>query len=221
MGKSLGRRFRRPMARYLHHIEVFLSNKMAFHPQSEFIATRGGEDQRGDVDAEIGNLQAVPNDNIGEGCAAHQLFSIEVHQVDIKVIGAFGIREAKIQPHLLMLKRKNDGLEMGEDADQAFLFCQTVFDNLITDQEGLDARFCDIGHRGYSIKDPINRKRVLAFPATSGTPASRERASIERKSPRSPMLVCIFLAEGRKTVREFSAIFSRADVECGVREKSW
>jgi len=183
MGQRLGRRFRRPMARHLHHIEVLLSDEVALHPQSKLVATGGGEDQRGNINAEIGNLQAIPDHNVRERCAAHQLFVVEVRQVDVEMIGALGVREAKIQPHLLMLERKGDGLEMGENADQAFLFRQTVFNNLVTDQESLDARFRDICHESYSIDIVVNHKMVPASAHTLGTAAPMSGAPTERETP--------------------------------------
>jgi hypothetical protein len=74
------------------------------------------------------------------------LLVVEVDQVDIEVVGAFGVREAKIQSHLLMLEWKDECLKMRENADQTFLFRQTIFDHLIADQEGLDAWLYDIRH---------------------------------------------------------------------------
>lgn len=163
MGQRLGGRFRRPVGRHLHHIEVLLSDEVALHPQSKFVAAWGGEDQRGNINAEIGNLKAISNHNVGERCAAHQLFVIEVGQVDVELIGALGVREAKIQPQLLMLEREGDCLEMRENADQALLLRQTVFNDLVTDQERLDARFYDIGHRCYSKENSVNGKMVVVF----------------------------------------------------------
>ncbi len=163
MGRRLGRWVRRPMGRHLHHIEVLLSDEVALHPQSKLVATGSGEDQRGNINAEIGNLQAISDHNVRERCAAHQLFVIEVRQVDVEVIRALGVREAKIQPQLLMLERKGNCLEMRENADQALLLGQTVFNDLVTDQESLDARFYDIGHRCYSKGNTVNRKMVVIF----------------------------------------------------------
>ena len=192
MGKELGRGLRRLMARHLDDIEVLLSDEMALHSQPELVATGGGEDQRGNIDAEIGDLQAVPNHDIRKCRAADELFGVEVDQVDIEVVGAFSVREAEIQSHLLMLKRKGDRLKMGENADQAFLFCQAVFDDLVTDQEGLDTGFCDICHRSYSTKTTVNLKRVTAFLRTERTAGSHGR----RKTPRFQMQVRIFLTAG-------------------------
>jgi hypothetical protein len=45
-----------------------------------------------------------------------------------------------------MLERKADGLQMGEEPDEALLLRDAVFYDLIADQEGLDARLNDIRH---------------------------------------------------------------------------
>jgi hypothetical protein len=45
-----------------------------------------------------------------------------------------------------MLEWKDECLKMRENADQTFLFRQTIFDHLIADQEGLDAWLYDIRH---------------------------------------------------------------------------
>ena len=91
---------------------------MAFHPETEFVTAGGGKHERGHIDAEIGNLQPIVNDNEWEGGAADQLICIDIHQVDIEVIGAFCVGHAKIQAELWMLKWEGQRLKVGEDADQ-------------------------------------------------------------------------------------------------------
>lgn len=83
---------------------------MAIHAQPEFISTRSGKDQQRNVDSEIGNLKAITNLDVGKCGPADQMFGIEVHQVDIEMIQAFGIGEAEVKTHVLMLKWKRGGL---------------------------------------------------------------------------------------------------------------
>src|SRR5215510_7855327 len=54
-----------------------------------------------------------------------------------------------------MLKRKANGLQMGEESDQALLLRDAVFYDLVADQEGLDARLNDVRH------DDILRRILL------------------------------------------------------------
>ena len=145
-GEDLGRGFRL-MGRHLDHVEVFLSDEMAFHPQPEFVTPGGGKHQRWNIDAEVGNLETVANGNVRECRPADQLFIIEIDQIDVEVISAFRIGQAEVQSHLLVLEREGHRLKMGKDTDEALLFGQAVFDDLITDQEGLNAGFDDISHR--------------------------------------------------------------------------
>ena len=88
------------MSRHLHHTEVLLCNQMPFHPEAEFIAPRGEEDQLGDIDPEIGNLKAVADSNIWKSGSTDKLFVVEVDQIDVEVIDSLGVSEAEIQPQL-------------------------------------------------------------------------------------------------------------------------
>ncbi len=108
MRKDIGtnRTLRGLMSRHLHHTKVFLCDEVSFHAEAKLVTPRSGEDQGRDIDPEIGNLKAVANDNIGKGGPADKLFIVEIGQVDVEVIGPFGISEAEVQPHLRVLKRK-------------------------------------------------------------------------------------------------------------------
>jgi hypothetical protein len=130
----------------LHHVEVFLCDEMSIHAKTKFIAPRSREDQRGNVDSEIRNLQAVADDDIRQRGAAYQLFTVEVYEVDLEVIGPFRIRQAEVEPHLLMLEGKADCLQMREEPDEALLLGDAVFNDLVADQKGLNAWLNDIGH---------------------------------------------------------------------------
>ncbi len=94
------RALRSLVGRHLHHTEVFLRDEVSFHTEAKLVTPRSGKDQGGDIDPEIGNLKAVADDNIGKGGPADELFIVEIGQVDVEVIGPFGISETKVQPHL-------------------------------------------------------------------------------------------------------------------------
>jgi hypothetical protein len=130
----------------LHNVEVFLCDEMSIHAETEFIAPRSWEDQRGNVDTEIRNLQAVTDDDIRQRGTTYQLFTVEVHEIDVKVIAPFRIGQTEVEAHLLMLEGKADCLKMREQSDEALLFSQAVFNDLVADQEGLNAWLHDIGH---------------------------------------------------------------------------
>ena len=130
----------------LHHVEILLCNQVSFHAETEFIAARSGKDQRGDVNSKIGNLEAIGDDDVGKGSPTHELLDVQIHQIDVEMVCTFCIGEAEVQSHLLMLKRKCDRLKMSEQTDQAFLLGQAVFDHLIANEKGLDARLYDIYH---------------------------------------------------------------------------
>jgi len=128
----------------LHDVEILLSDQVSFHPQPELVAARGRKNERRDIDAEIRNLQAVRDHDVGERGAAHQLLAIEVHKIDVEPVQAFSIREAEVQPHLLVLERKVQRLQVREQADQAFFLGDAVLDHLIADEERLDAGLDDL-----------------------------------------------------------------------------
>ena len=48
-------------------------------------------------------------------------WSVLTHQVDVKVVGAFGVGQAEVQAELVMLKRKGHRLKVREEANQRFL----------------------------------------------------------------------------------------------------
>jgi hypothetical protein len=102
----------------LDDIEVFLRDDAAVYSQPKLIPTRSWKQQGRNIDAEIGNLQPIVNDDVREGGAADQLIRIDIDQVDIEVIGALCVGHAKIQTELWMLKWEGQRLKVGEDADQ-------------------------------------------------------------------------------------------------------
>lgn len=79
------------MGRQLHHMEVFLCDKVSIHTKTKFIAPGGREDQGGNVDTEIRDLEPVADDNVWQRGAAHQLFTVEIHEVDVEVISSFSV----------------------------------------------------------------------------------------------------------------------------------
>ena len=121
------------MSLQLNYVEVFLCDEMSIHTEPKFVASRSGEDQRGNIDAEIRNLQAVADGDVRQRGTAHQLFAVEIHEINIEVIGPFRVGQTKVESHLLMLKRKADRLQMGEEADEALLLGHAVFNDLVAD----------------------------------------------------------------------------------------
>lgn len=123
----------RLMGWQLHHVEVFLRDEMSIHAKTKFVAAGSREDQRGDIDPEIGNLQAVTDNDIRQCGTAYQLFAVEVHEIDVEVIGPFCVGQTEVEPHLLMLEGKADCLQVSEETDEALLLGQAVFNNLVAD----------------------------------------------------------------------------------------
>ena len=115
--------------------------------QPEFIAAGGRKDQRRDINGEIGNLQPIGDIDRRERRSADEFIGIEKEEVDIKLVGPFGVGQAKVDAQLLMLKGKDCGSEMRKDADQALLSGGAVFNDAIADQESLDAGSMNAGHR--------------------------------------------------------------------------
>ena len=108
-------------------------------PELELVAARSWKDNNRDIDAEIGDLQTVSNVDVRERSPADQLIGIEKKQVDLELVGPFGICQTKIDAQLLMLERERCGSKMGENTDQTLFSCRTVFNDAIADQERLDA----------------------------------------------------------------------------------
>lgn len=101
-------------------MKILLRDHTAVHAETKFIATGRREEEGGDVDTEVGNLQTISNDDVGERCAADQLVCIDEHQIDFDAIRAFGVGHAEVQAELMVLKRERHRLEVGEQADQRF-----------------------------------------------------------------------------------------------------
>ncbi len=68
------------------------------------------------------------------------MVGVDVHEVDVKVVGSLGVGHAKIQAQLVMLKRESQGLEVRKDADQRFFLGEAVFDDRVAHQERLNGR---------------------------------------------------------------------------------
>jgi hypothetical protein len=105
-GERLGGRFSCRRTRCRHDIEILLSNQPALHHEAEFITAGCRKDEQRDIDAEIGDLKTVADFDIGKRRSTDQLFRVEIDQVDIKVIETFGVSEAEVEPHMLMLERE-------------------------------------------------------------------------------------------------------------------
>ena len=138
----------------LNHVEVFLSDQVPFHSEPELVAPGGRENQRGDVDPEVRDLQSIADDDIRERGATHELFCVEIDQVDIKLVGTFRIGEAEIETHLLMLEGEAQRLQVSEQSDEALLLGHAVLDDLVTDQERLNAGLRNVRHTGYCTRVP-------------------------------------------------------------------
>ncbi len=120
-------------------------------------------------------MQAITDNDIRECGPADELFAVEIDQIDVELIGPFSVGQAEVKTHLLMLEGETDGLQVCEQADQAFLLGHAVFDDLVADQECLNAGFGDIRHRGYStgVWSAVKRNCV--------SDAVRERREKEEK----------------------------------------
>ena len=127
-------------------MKILLRDHAAVHAETKFIATGRREEEGGDVDTEVGNLQTISNDDVGERCAADQLVCIDEHQIDFDAIRAFGVGHAEVQAELMVLKRERHRLEVGEQADQRFFLSQAIFDDAVADEERLHAGRRDVSH---------------------------------------------------------------------------
>jgi hypothetical protein len=81
------------------------------------------------------------------------------------VVRAFGVSEAEVQPHLLVLEGEHHGLKMRKNSDQTLLFRQTVLNDLVADEEGLYAGFGEIRHRTIVFNGRLSAKGFLHFDA--------------------------------------------------------
>jgi len=146
MGDRLGGRFSCSGIRRQHHGKVFLGDQATFHQEAEFISTGCRKDEKRDIDPEIGDLEAVGDLDIGKSGSTDQLFRVEMEQVDIKVIEAFGVGETEVEPHMLMVEREGCRLKVSEDSDQAFLFGEAILNDLVADEKRLHGRLGNIDH---------------------------------------------------------------------------
>jgi hypothetical protein len=143
-GERLRGRPGRSGIRDRHDVEILLGNQLALHHEAEFITAGCRKDEQRDIDAEIRDLETVMDFDIGKTGTTDELFRVEIDQVDIKVIETFGVGEAEVESHMLMLERKRSRLQMSEDSDQAFLFGEAIFNNLVAHEKRLDRRLGDI-----------------------------------------------------------------------------
>lgn len=182
----LGGRFSRSGIRYRHDVEILLGDQLAFHQEAEFIATGCRKDEKRDVDAEIGDLETVIDLDVGKSGSTDQLFRVEIDQVDIKVIEAFGVGEAEVESHMLMVERERSRLKMREDSDQAFLFGEAILNDLVADQKRLHGRLGDICHRPILEKRGGDGKTVLEHLIDQSTqPRMAGPPRMSRISPKS------------------------------------
>jgi hypothetical protein len=202
---------------------------MAIHFEAELVPARGREDQDGDIEAEVAALQTVCDDDVRKRCPAHELFPVEVHQIDLELVRTFGVRQAEIESQVLMLKREGAGLQMSEDSNEAFLLRQAVLDHLIADEERLYAWLCDFRHPCYPTRNLAIGKRFLQFDRLGTNRLDMAKPLIERKTPRYQMQVRIFFAsgseEGEGVVQNLSkggcCVTSETTVPEGAEFNAW
>ena len=87
-GECLSGWFSSGMVRWRHDAEILLCDEMAFHTQPKFISPRRGENEQGNVDSEVRNLEPIADVDVGKGSPADELLRIEIDQVDIEMIQA-------------------------------------------------------------------------------------------------------------------------------------
>lgn len=83
---------------------------------------------------------------MGEGSTANELIGMNVHQINIEVVGPLRVGHAKVQAQLLMLKWKRQRLEVRENADQGAFLGEAVFNHAVAYQEGLHTRRRNVIH---------------------------------------------------------------------------
>ncbi len=187
MGERLGGRFSCSGIRYRHDVEILLGDQLAFHQEAEFIAAGCRKNEKRDIDAEIRDLEAVADFDVGKSGSTDQLFRVEIDQVDIKVIEALGVGEAEVESHMLMMKRERSRLKMSEDSDQAFLFGEAILNDLVADQKRLHGRLGDIDHR--SILEKRGGEGKTVFDRLFGQSCQPRMAGPPRMSRISPKSV--------------------------------
>ena len=128
------------MGRDLHDVEILLGDQVTFHTETELIAAGSGEDQRGDIDPEVRDLKTVRDDDVRECGAADELFVVEVNQDRCRTGKSLQHRSGRSTSPFVVLEGKAQGLQVGEQADQAFLLGHAVLDDLVADQ-GTPARW--------------------------------------------------------------------------------
>ncbi len=141
------------------------------YSEPELVAPWSWKDDNRDIDGEIGNLQAVSNVDVRECSPADELIGVEKKQVDLELVGSFGICQAKIDAQLLMLEGERCGSEMSENTDQALFSCRAVFNDAITDQERLNAGSMNAGngyHQWHRAGQDEDVELPLVRPSSAG-----------------------------------------------------
>lgn len=117
----------------LNDLEVFLGDEMPIGVQTKLIPSWSGKHEIGNVYAKVVGAQAAWYVNRREGPFADDLVFIKVYQLNFECVPAFRIRERKVDADLRMLAGKRFSPEVRESSDDAFLSCQAIDDDGVTD----------------------------------------------------------------------------------------
>ena len=132
--------------RLLNHVEIFLSDEIPVRKQSELIPARCRKDQRGNIHAEIMNLQPVFDFDRRQRGFPDELVLIQIDEMKLKFILSFRVRQTKIDSHLGVLAGKSRRPQVRKRSDDALLSGETVQDHRIANQKGLHDGFDKFVH---------------------------------------------------------------------------
>ena len=118
---------------HLHHTKIFLRDNLTIRKQPEFVPPGAGKSKVIQGEAKIGNLEPIGNFDQRQFGFRHQEICIQVYEGDFELVGSLGIRQAKIQAHLMVQKGKGQTLQVGEYSNQAFFLGRAVFNDIIAD----------------------------------------------------------------------------------------
>jgi len=101
--------------------------------QPKFVPPRAGKGEVFQGQTKIGDLKPIWNVDQRQLGFRHQEVCIQVYEGDFELVRSLGIRQAKIQAHLMVQKGEGQTLQVSENSDQTFFLGRAVFNDIIAD----------------------------------------------------------------------------------------
>ena len=162
--------------------EVFLGKRVTIHEEAKLVAAGPREDELGQGHTEVDDFEPVANLDRRHLRLGNHMVRVQIDQGDVEPVTALCIRDAEVEAQLTMLEGEDGRLQVREDPDETFFMGETILDDGIAYEKGINTRCDEVRHEPpLEFREAQEEKRTASRtewkterPATH-TPSVRQR----------------------------------------------